>query len=174
MRMGFFALQGITGRIMSTLCIICKAHVLMFLAGLPMCMTGVLLYVEIQRHLIASLTKVLAWLTAGLLSARGSSTVSGRAQSATGTRLEKLVRSGLAGPVVEALATYKQDLENIQCVPGFAFWLASSLLLTKSCSPPPACCVLPPNGLMRWPATQASNRSHATAALCTGCALFAR
>ena len=52
---------------------------------------------------------------AGLLSARSSSAATGQAESATGTRLEKLVRSGVTGPIVEALATYKQDLENIQC-----------------------------------------------------------
>lgn len=50
----------------------------------------------------------------GLMSARGSSAASGRAESATGMRLEKLVRGGLGGPVLEALATYKADFENIQ------------------------------------------------------------
>lgn len=51
----------------------------------------------------------------GLASARSSSVAAGEAEGGTGRRLERLVGSGLAGPIVEALATYAADLENIKC-----------------------------------------------------------
>mmetsp|Transcript_13724 Transcript_13724/g.41468 ORF Transcript_13724/g.41468 Transcript_13724/m.41468 type:complete len:561 (+) Transcript_13724:174-1856(+) len=50
----------------------------------------------------------------GLASARSSSVAAGEAEGGTGRRLERLVGSGLAGPIVEALATYAADLENIK------------------------------------------------------------
>lgn len=45
--------------------------------------------------------------------------MAGEPEGGTGRRLERLVGSGLAGPVVEALATYAADLENIKCAPAW-------------------------------------------------------
>ncbi len=39
----------------------------------------------------------------------------GEAESNTGVRLEGLFKAGTARPILEALTTYAQDLENIEC-----------------------------------------------------------
>lgn len=54
-------------------------------------------------------------LNAGLLAARTASVTTGQSESNTGIKLEGLFKAGTARPIIEALATYAQDLENIEC-----------------------------------------------------------
>jgi hypothetical protein len=51
----------------------------------------------------------------GLLAARTASVATGEAESSTGVRLESLFKAGTSRPILEALSTYAQDLENIEC-----------------------------------------------------------
>ena len=41
----------------------------------------------------------------------------GESESSTGVKLEGLFKAGTARPIMEALATYAQDLQNIECAP---------------------------------------------------------
>ena len=53
---------------------------------------------------------------AGLLAARTTTTVTGKPEGGQGMRLERLLTSGLAGPVSEATAMFYQVRNAIPCL----------------------------------------------------------
>ena len=57
-------------------------------------------------------------VSAGLLAARTASVATGESESSTGVKLEGLFKAGTARPIMEALTTYAQDLQNIECASG--------------------------------------------------------
>ena len=106
-RSAFFVVQGVIGAV---------GFLLVYQHMWQACMGCALQCAGVMAGRLQHSTRQCVFLvSAGLLAARTASVATGESESTTGVKLEGLFKAGTARPVMEALTTYAQDLQNIEC-----------------------------------------------------------